>query len=695
MMSLATEAGRMVAAPFIRIAAWAHRHPRLASVLGSLLAVYALGWACVPAANAAGGGEPSPDARADHMLTSAGVRASHYGALFINRGDFFSGDKGMWAFLIDIVWGAYFWGVTTAIDTFTWLLQFQWVDVIAVPMRALSSAIGQMLSYFGIVPFALFLGGCLAALLLLRGKIGKAIVELSVSALIFAAIGGILASPINWLTEPGGALDSARDGGAQMSAALIKGEGDLHAVSSDANPVGDAVIGPLLDTFVVTPAEMASFGHLIEGDCGTVVDTAVMNLDPIKKDTNPVRDAVGTCDADAKAYADNTGINNLMQVVALGWGAWWIFLFAWVISLVLIVSILGTLYMAFTTTWRAPLALFPWADRSKLLMSVSLMFAGLFFVVVCQLLLAGSLWLMTSAMPLISKLGIPVAMQLNVLGYLGTATIITIVVVLINHHRTAKRLAEKLNNAIENAGTKRDLMPVMGLPTGLKRIAQQHLGNTGLRRQIDELDDAVGGDDNRSMNFLFFGQGPVTGGPSRQGPVHAGEFVATPSGPTSPAGGGLALEAAAQLAGESGSNAAGAAAKGASAIGTAVRYAGALKAGVGGVALEAAKDVASKAARRRIVVDSKGNGRVDRGSSSTSSSRPGITRDPGAAVERSGPRIVSRDAGPEHTTRRRIQIGPDGVGKVVHDTTTVAPKAPAATSTGTAIAPVKPRALRS
>ncbi|WP_448812114.1 hypothetical protein [Agromyces bauzanensis] len=680
------------------LGSWARRRPRLASVLATSVVLYVIGWISAPAANAAGGGEPTPDAPADHLFSTAGIRASHYSALFINRGDFFSGDKGIWAWFIDMAWGIHFWLVTTAIDTFTWLLQFKWVDVIAVPMEGLSTLISSIIDQFGVVPFALFLSGALVALLIVRGKFGKAIVELATVAVIFAALGGLLASPVQWITSPGGPLDTARDGGAQLSAAILRGDGDVQDVSSDENPVGETIIAPLVDLFLVLPAESISFGHIIDGDCGVTIDQAVKNLDPIKRDTNPVRDAVGTCDTDAKTYADNTGWFHLMSTIGVAAGSWWLMFFAWAVAVLLMVSVAGTLWMGFTASWRVVLALFPWSNRGKLFFSVAGMFAGAFFIITMQVILAGFLWLLTSAMPLLADLGMPIGYQLNLISWLGFAAIIVLAVILANHHKVAKRLAEKANQALENAGTKRDMMPVTGLPQGLKNIAQHRIANHELRKRASQ---PAGYTDARQITFVNPAGG--AGAPGFAGaPINDGEYIATagarpgsrPGGPGT-GGGALAIGALTQAAAQSGNAAAGAAAKGASAIGTATRYALALKGGVAGVALEAAKDVAGVVVQRRIAVDRNGVGKVDKGNNgaasvNSSGARAGI----GRVVQHNGSRVVSPAAGPERPTGRRISIGNDGVGTVVHDTTS-AQRPAAPISTTSAIERVSPRALRS
>ncbi len=65
-------------------------------------------------------------------------------------------------------------------------------------------------------------------------------------------------------------------------------------------------------------------------------------------------------------------------------------------------------------------------------------------------------------MPALVNLGLPIGTQLNILSNIGLIGLLLLIVMMINHHRSAKRLADKLNGALEAAGTKRDLMPVMG-----------------------------------------------------------------------------------------------------------------------------------------------------------------------------------------------------------------------------------------
>ncbi len=143
-----------ITGPITAVHRWACRHPRLFALVVVVLVLYVTGWILTPPAHAVGGGgDATQDAYGDHLISSDGIRASHYSALFINRGDAFSTDKTIWSLLVDIVWGgAHFWLVTTAIDTFTWLLGFSWVDIIAVPIQSLATAAVKIIDQFGIVP---------------------------------------------------------------------------------------------------------------------------------------------------------------------------------------------------------------------------------------------------------------------------------------------------------------------------------------------------------------------------------------------------------------------------------------------------------------------------------------------------------------------------------------------------------------
>jgi len=650
--------------PFLTTWAWMRRHPRLATVLVVMLVFYIAGWVVeAPHAFAAEGS--GSDVEGDHLLSSMGIPASHYHALFVNRGDVWTSGQMFWSSFADYAWGFHYDVVVASIDTFVWLLSFAWIDIIATPMEGIAKLVTSILDQLGVMNFALFLSGAVAAVLLAFMKVSRAIVEVVLATIIAVSAGGVLANPVEWLTSDDGPIEKAQMYGSQLSAAMLSDDGKIGELEAESEDIiGAAMEAKLVDLFIVAPAEEVSFGHRITGDCKTVLEAAVMAVDPIKQGDNSVRDAVGACDSKAKDWSANTGPTHYFNAASYSTSSISLLVVSYLISLVLICAILATLFAALQVTWRAVLSVFPFTNRGKLVNSVALAAAGVLFVVTMQLILAGYWSLLDKSMALLAEAGIPIVMQLRALTFFEIALVILLIIVFANHRRVAKVLAERSERRMQALKLAGVGIPLAGLPMAneLKTYAMHRMA---MRRAHGDESE---GEAQRELGNVTFNNIHVVSRPGsrRRGPVNGGDYqvVDPESGRASggsPGGGGGAGRAAVA-----------AGSKATKVALTAGRYAKALSAGPAGVAAELAKDTGKAAvgavARRRISVDRDGVGRVM--SPGTSTGRPSQAPAPGGSF--GGQRQVPGSAGPRFSASRRVVIGNDGVGKIVHETTSVA-----------------------
>lgn len=448
-----------------RASRWRLAHPRLFIVFGVICTLYVLGWILTPFAYAAGDGQESPNVPGDSLHSSDGVRASHYASLFIDHGWLLDGDKKMLSWMIDLIWNIHFSIVTTGIDLFVWALSFEWVTVISTPLRTLAITIEVVISRLGIVPFALVCSGAAVAIMLLKGKFAKGVAEYSTSAIIAVLALGVLSSPIAWVVGPDGPLETARDWGANLSAAVTSGDGYLGTVeASSTEIIGASVSAPLVDVFLARPAEYLSFGHTLSGDCRTEYITQVTALDPVDPDLDKIRTAVGECDAEAKTFSDSSSNWRVTPVVETAFGSGWVIVLALITLVILFISVVATLWSALLTTWRTALAVFPYTDRSRLFVALGGIFAGLFFIVASQIFLAGFFRVLLLSIEMMTQLGWPYSEHLRFFGNAGIVGMIGLVVLMVYLRKRAKRLAERAAKAMENIGASQKNQPLAMSP---------------------------------------------------------------------------------------------------------------------------------------------------------------------------------------------------------------------------------------
>lgn len=672
-----------------RLQLWRIRHPRLFLIIGVLIALYVLGWVLTPFANATGDGQPSPNVPGDSLMSSEGIRASHYASLFIDHGWLLSPEKKFTASIMDFFWTMHVGVVTSGIDLIVWTLSFEWVDIIAVPMGSIASTVETLISRIGIVPFALFCSGAYVAMMVIRGKYAKAVSEYITAAIVATLALGLLASPITWITSSGGPLDTAKEWGANLSAAITLGDGNLKIEASSQEILGASVAAPLVDVLLARPAEYLSFGKSLTGDCRASYLELVKNLDPVGPDIDKVRTTTGSCDAEAKAFSDSSAGWRLIPLVETLIGSLWIWVFGFCAVIVFFIAVLITLFSGLLTTWRSALAVFPYTDRSRLLVALGGIFAGFLFIVTSQILLAGGFKMLDLGIKQMETLGWVYQLHLRVISVTGTILVIALIVLFVTLRKRAKRLAERAAKALEDIGASQKSQPLSMTPAWASD-ALKHLTTMKMLSPKKPFDQAArpapaidapptpgplphfeatpvpkaSRGTGAPSDARALGGGapkPGTGGGPSSAPVDAGELISTPVAKNQRPGttGAPEKPGATKKLG-----------------GAAVRYALAARGGVAGLALQAATDAAGAVTKKpAIEISPNGTGTVappaKTDMKSVASARPS------AWASTTAPTPPSQQT---LTASPRIIVGPDGQARVTISADGVPPRRPVGAS---------------
>jgi hypothetical protein len=357
-----------------------------------------------------------------HLKDSHGIDASSY-ILSIDHGNATPGDgwwRGMWAFLITLEYEIYQTIVMVAIYFVRWVLGFGWLQTLLGPAHKIGDAVASMTGQLDLTPFMLTLAGFAVAIWFFRGRYSTGVYEGAMSCLIAALAVGLLAHPVDTVGGPHGMITRARDTGLQIAAGLADNG------NADANPQAqvDTATGQLVDTFLREPTQLINFGRVLDdpghpgqGHCGKEFDDAYLHpyddesagqkigdavggaqnairnglhsipligptlvgpdiggdalgaLLPHKdKPEDVLKNKIGKCDKDLKAYADNPGPEQAAGLLLLIPAALLILLFAVFLAGRVVLATIGALITAIKLIFGVIIGIAP-VMRGQLLRS--------------------------------------------------------------------------------------------------------------------------------------------------------------------------------------------------------------------------------------------------------------------------------------------------------------------------------------
>ena len=301
-------------------------------------------------ADPAGGGGASPFFAWMNLKDSHGIDAWGY-FLSIDKGNASVGGgwRMIWAYIITLEYEVFRFLMATAIWFITWVLSFEWLELILTPVRTIADSVTSITDQFALTPLMLTVAGFSVAIWIIRGRFSTGIYELLMSCVIAAAAVGVLSNPVDRVLGDDGLVLSAREAGLEVASGLANG-GDPNG-----NPQTEieTIESKLIDTFIRQPTQLINFGVVLDapennGKCVKEFDAAYLAkpkepgladkaqdvvseiapgagvaLDLINSDAKPedrVKDAIAKCEGKAgpmKAYADNPGPGQAMGLFFL------------------------------------------------------------------------------------------------------------------------------------------------------------------------------------------------------------------------------------------------------------------------------------------------------------------------------------------------------------------------------------------
>ncbi len=319
---------------------------------GSLLLILA-----VPAwADPASGGALSPYFSWMNLKDSHGIDAWKF-ELSIDKGNASPGGawRTIWAYIITGEYELFRFLMASSIWFITWVLSFEWLNLILTPIRTISESITSITAQFALTPLMLTIAGFTAAIWMVRGKFSTGIYDVLVSCVIAAAAVGILSNPVERMVGNDGLIMQARDAGLSIAAGLAN-HGDTTGTPKAQI---DSIQTKLVDTFIRQPTQLINFGQVLDapqnnGKCVKDFDDAYLQKmkepslgekavdavgDALKAQTgavgelasklvpdgakpedavkNAIRDCEGGDGGPMKDYADNPGPGQAMGLAFL------------------------------------------------------------------------------------------------------------------------------------------------------------------------------------------------------------------------------------------------------------------------------------------------------------------------------------------------------------------------------------------
>lgn len=198
--------------------------------------------------------------------------------------------------LVDLLW----FGVRSVGSIAIWSLDYTldagWASILLAPMTAIATTLDSIIDSIGLLGLTIALGALVGSVYIARGQHGRAIGELSGSAIMIGLATTVLSTPLILLGIPGepGVIEKAHNAGADFTAELAATDGDLDAASMSS---------AMVDTLIRVPHQLINYGTVIDGtSCESVYDETL--------GTEGAREALGDCNKDLQDYADSHAVES-------------------------------------------------------------------------------------------------------------------------------------------------------------------------------------------------------------------------------------------------------------------------------------------------------------------------------------------------------------------------------------------------
>lgn len=340
------------------------------------------------AASARAGGDASgPPAALSwmQMHDSHGISIWNYDLSF-DRGGPTDPGKAMWSFITDIGWQVYRAAIGFVLWLIDWTLSFGWMGWVQAPLATVSASFSAVLDRVGLQPLLLTVVMAVGAMLLMRGAVAAGLYEMLMGSAVAALAVGMLANPLSVVGGNDGFIMKARDLGLETGGAIRAD----NETAGDPEQVRAAVSEDMADIFVRTSHQLINFNTVIDGtSCEGAYDTAldwsvksvdgpqyavlsdsvVVDGDGKKigygsaPDNDHLREEMDDCSRALGDAAANPSWSHAINMVALGFGATVLVLFAFLLCGVVLTSSFYAMWLAVKALWNLLTGILPFGNQ--------------------------------------------------------------------------------------------------------------------------------------------------------------------------------------------------------------------------------------------------------------------------------------------------------------------------------------------
>lgn len=418
---------------------------RLALLCGALALAVLLSLLTAPGALAA----PTDTSEwAGKITDSQGVPLEKYGSLPLDRGDHWTPQKWVPSFLQDLIWGLHMGLVQVVFTALHLLMSFEWISWISAPVNMLATNLSDFLSRIHWVGFAAMIMGFAAAMLIIRGRTSSGVSELVVGSLMVALAGGLLANPVQWITGPDGLFAKVQEYGGQAAVEITS---DPQNRPPKGMAVKDAlnqtIMSQLTDLYVRDPAQAAAFGHTLSGECDQIFTENMKKVDPIDVGDTTVRSRVSSCDDMAKTYVESPAVAKVFPLMAIGLGGGTLLLLSLALAGAYFLAVLLSLFQGLRQLWTVMIAILPGTRRSGFFSAFIFTFLYALLVGVLMVVNAAYLMMLVGIASATSHIGIVAQMGVVSLG------VVVLIILMFLIWRRSKKSGQKLAEKLASLGT--------------------------------------------------------------------------------------------------------------------------------------------------------------------------------------------------------------------------------------------------
>jgi|GEM_PF-4925784 len=413
-----------------RLAYWNFQHRIRARALKIGFLYLVLMLAGATAAHADGGSVGMPFIGLPANITdSHGISITQYATLPLDRGDGWTLNKSVVSFIVDIIWAGHIYYIAWLLMILKLLLGFEWITWLAAPVAIFAAGLQNLVNTMGLATLSTITAGVIGAWQIARGRFASGIGDWFVGAVILVLVTGFLSAPVALLTGPDGFLTKSKQWGGELSLAITSdpscyGEkaalAQAHGEQAPGCPATDApadqvltqtVMAQITDSFVREPAIILVFGKSLSAECTTVYDTKIKERSPLDTGETTVRNAVGDCDKDAKAYVESPFPNKVIDTMVVAGGSFALNLLAWGMAIFAILCAVQVLMSAMALPLKGVVAI-AGPFRASFYRSLFVVLIGCALLVGATVLLAAWMSGISTVLRLTTALGLRTQMLL-------------------------------------------------------------------------------------------------------------------------------------------------------------------------------------------------------------------------------------------------------------------------------------------